>query len=70
MPIMSHLRPLLARGRYTDEEWEYASAGICDWETATYPELERCGQPSDPNSHYRYCAEHDDQAHDNPSYGR
>jgi hypothetical protein len=44
---MTDLQPLLDRSRYTDEEWEYASSGRCDWETATYPRLERCG--SRPN---------------------
>lgn len=69
---MSDLRPMLDRGRYSDEEWEFASAGICDWETANYPSLQRCGQPSDPGSFYRYCAKHDEDARDHSpdTYGR
>lgn len=65
------LQPLLARNRYSDEEWEYASAGRCDWVTAAdYHRHERCGEPSDPDSFYRYCAEHDEDARDDPTYGR
>jgi hypothetical protein len=67
---MSDLQPLLDRSRYTDEEWEYASSGRCDWEVATYPSLERCGQPSSPDSVYRYCAEHDEDAREQGGYGR
>jgi hypothetical protein len=64
------LQPLLDRNRYTDEEWAYASAGRCDWEVANYPRPERCGQPSSPNSFYRYCDDHDRQARDcSPNYG-
>jgi hypothetical protein len=65
------LQPLLARNRYTDEEWEYASAGRCDWVVATYPRLERCGEPSDPDSFYRWCTDHHRQARDDApdSYG-
>jgi hypothetical protein len=65
-----NLQPLLDRSRYTDEEWEYASSGRCDWEVATYPRLERCGKPSDPDSFYRYCTAHDRMARDcSPNYG-
>ncbi len=53
---MSELMPLLARNRYSDEEWEYASSGRCDWETANYPRLQRCGVASDPKSFYRSLA--------------
>lgn len=67
---MTALQPLLDRSRYSEEEWEYASAGICDWETANYPGLERCGEPSDPASFYRYCREHDQDARERPTYGR
>jgi hypothetical protein len=59
-----NLRPLLDRNRYTDEEWAYASTGRCDWGVATYPTLARCGQPSDPDSFYRWCTGHDRQARD------
>jgi hypothetical protein len=64
------LQPLLDRSRYTDEEWAFASSGRCDWETATYPHLTRCGKPSSPNSSYRYCDEHDEEARESPGYGR
>jgi hypothetical protein len=65
------LQPLLARDRYTDEEWAYASAGRCDWVVATYPGLERCGEPSSPDSFYRWCPEHDQEAReqDPTAYG-
>lgn len=59
-----NLQPLLARSRYTDEEWALASAGRCDWNTATYPRLTHCGQPSDPGSFYRFCSDHDREARD------
>lgn len=59
---VSNLQPLLARNRYTDEEWALSSTGRCDWLTATYPRMEWCGQPSDPNSFYRWCTEHDRDA--------
>jgi len=59
---VSNLQPLLSRNRYTDEEWALAVAGRCGWNTANYPRLEWCGQPSDPNSFYRFCTEHDQQA--------
>jgi hypothetical protein len=58
------LQPLLARDRYTDEEWGYASSGRCDWIVATYPSLKRCGEPSSPESLYRWCAVHDQEARD------
>lgn len=61
---MSDLQPLLDRSRYSDEEWEYASSGRCDWETANYPRLRRCGKPSSSASFYRYCNDHDRAARD------
>lgn len=70
---MTNLQPLLSRDRYTDEEWQYASAGICDWitESGMGPYIKRCGAPSSPNSFYRWCAEHDDEARDDPyHYGK
>lgn len=64
------LQPLLDRNRYTDEEWKYASSGRCGWVVATYPSLQHCNQPSDPDSFYRYCTEHDREARDDtPNYG-
>lgn len=59
---MPDLQPLLSRDRYTDEEWEYASAGRCDVLTANYPGMEWCGKPADPDSFYRWCTEHDWEA--------
>lgn len=67
---MTALQPLLARGRYSDEEWEYASAGRCGWYTANYPGDAWCGGPSDPKSIYRYCASHDEDAREYDTYGR
>lgn len=67
---MSPLQPLLARDRYTDEEWEYASSGRCGMDVANYPRLEHCGQPSDPRSFYRMCTEHDEDARYDPTYGQ
>lgn len=67
---MTDLQPLLDRNRYSDEEWEYASSGRCDWEIANYPNLQRCGKSSDPGSFYRYCTEHDEDAQESPGYGR
>lgn len=66
------LQPLLARDRYSDEEWALSKAGKCDWLTGNYPRLTWCGQPSDPVSFYCWCAEHDDEAREqNPgAYGR
>jgi hypothetical protein len=68
---MTALQPLLDRGRYSDEEWKFASSGRCDWETANYPRVQRCGAASDPNSFYRWCTDHDEQGRrDNPDvYG-
>lgn len=66
------LQPMLDRGRYSDEEWEYASSGRCDWviESGMWPgRVVRCGEPSDPGSFYRYCTEHDEDAQDDPAYG-
>ncbi|MFI5895645.1 hypothetical protein ACIA5D_36675 [Actinoplanes sp. NPDC051513] len=72
---MPELQPMLARSRYCDEEWEYASSGSCDreLECGIYPgRIVRCGQPSSPNSFYRWCDEHDRDARDeNPAaYGK
>ncbi len=69
---MGALRPLLARNRYTDEEWAYASSGHCDWEAelGMHPRIVRCGKPSSPDSFYRYCTDHDEQARESPRYGR
>lgn len=68
---MSNLQPLLSRDRYTDEEWEYASSGRCaqeieiDWHGIT-----RCGKPSSPESFYRFCEQHDEDAREYPTYGK
>ena len=59
---MAALFPLLDRDRYSDEEWELASSGLCDWLTAGYPRMEWCGLPSSPSSFYRWCDEHDAEA--------
>ena len=59
---MTMLQPLLSRDRYTDEEWAPSSASRCDWITATYPRPVWCGKPSDPNSFYRWCSEHDQES--------
>ncbi len=71
---MGDLQPLLARDRYSDDEWALASAGRCDWETelGMHPRILRCGKPSSPRSFYRWCDEHDQEArHDNPgAYGQ
>jgi hypothetical protein len=71
---MSDLQPLLARDRYGDEEWEYASSGRCDWEVelGMHPRILRCGKPSSPDSFYRWCDEHDAEARENDpaKYGR
>ncbi len=55
------LKPMLARNRYTDEEWEVASKGRCGW-AVDYRGSGTvfCNEPSDPRSEYRYCQEHDD----------
>jgi hypothetical protein len=68
--MSADLQPLLDRGRYTDEEWDLASAGLCGWLTANYPRLEWCGQPSDPDSHYRCCTPHDQEAREDRGYGQ
>lgn len=67
---MRDLYPLLARNRYTDVEWEYASSGRCGMDVANYPSLEHCGRPSDPGSFYRFCSEHDRDAREYPFYGK
>lgn len=69
---MSASQPLLARGRYTDVEWEYASSGRCDREVeyGNGRGIIRCGRPSDPGSFYRYCSEHEEGARDYPPYDK
>lgn len=70
---MTDLQPLLARDRYTDAEWELSSAGLCDevTEFGVYPgRVEHCGYPASPDSFYRLCAEHDEEARYNPTYGK
>jgi hypothetical protein len=69
---MTALQPLLARNRYSDEEWALANAGRCNYDVQNYPRMERCGRPSSPKSFYRFCDEHDQEArHDNPgAYGQ
>lgn len=67
---MTSLQPLLARDRYSDEEWKYATSGRCGWYTANYPADEWCEQPSSPRSFYRFCEEHDADAREHPTYGK
>lgn len=68
---MSDLQPLLSRDRYTDEEWEYATSGRCGWADAQFQHLQCCGDPSNPNSTYRYCTFHDDVAREyGAAYGK
>ncbi len=71
---MPELQPLLDRGRYTDEEWELSSAGLCDTviEYGNGRGVVHCGQPASPLSFYRWCTEHDQDARDeNPAaYGK
>ncbi len=70
---MAELMPLLARNRYSDEEWELSSSGRCDEvvESGMYMgRIVHCGKPSDPGSFYRLCTEHDEVAQDDPTYGR
>jgi hypothetical protein len=71
---MSPLFPLLARDRYSDEEWALSSTGHCDWviETGTGPRVVHCDKPSSPTSFYRWCAHHDHMARDNnpQTYGQ
>jgi hypothetical protein len=63
--MTADLWPLLDRDRYTDEEWELSSAGLCDVVTDdTYGTITRCGAPSSPASAYRWCDDHDRQARD------
>lgn len=68
------LQPLLDRSRYTDEEWEYASSGRCDWivESGMTPRVVRCGAHSSSDSFYRFCVEHDQDARDESpgTYGK
>ncbi|MET0415014.1 MAG: hypothetical protein ABW022_03205 [Actinoplanes sp.] len=66
---MTTLQPLLARDRYSDEEWEYASAGRCIW-VWPVPSQNYCLGPSDPQSHYRFCTPHDVEVREDPLYGR
>lgn len=72
--MTANFQPLLARDRYSDEEWQYASSGLCDRETefGMHPRIVRCGKPSSPDSFYRWCADHDREAReDDPAkYGR
>lgn len=67
------LAPLLDRGRYDDEEWALARAGLCNWVTEFGMAPRRivyCGRSSDPKAFYRCCARHDRQARDeSPTYG-
>jgi hypothetical protein len=71
---VSSLYPLLARDRYCDEEWEYATSGRCDREVeyGNGRGIIRCGLPSSPASFYRWCDEHDLEArYENPAaYGK
>jgi len=64
------LQPLLARERYSDEEWKLSSAGLCDVviESGMGPYVKYCEQPSDANSFYRWCTEHDQEARDTDVY--
>lgn len=64
------LQPLLARDRYSDEEWGLASAGLCGMDVANYPDLEHCRELSSSGSFYRFCAEHDEEARSYPTYGK
>ena len=68
-PYLTELQPMLARDRYTDAEWAYASAGRCDVEEFPFA---RCGKPSSRRSFYRWCGPHDEDARtDHPdAYGR
>jgi hypothetical protein len=63
---MSDLQPLLSRDRYSDEEWALSKAGLCDWdvEFGNGRGVIHCKKPSDPDSFYRWCTEHDQQARD------
>lgn len=71
---MSKLWPLLARNRYSAEEWKLASRGQCDWavEFGNGRGVRYCGRPSSPQSFYRWCAGHDREARSNNpgAYGR
>lgn len=69
---MSDLQPLLARNRYTDEEWDMASNGLCDWvvESGMYPRVVWCRRPSSPESFYRFCDGHDEEARESHGYGK
>lgn len=69
---MTALQPLLDRNRYTDEEWALSSSGRCDQvvEYGNGRGIVHCGEPSDPTSFYRYCADHDEEARESPRYGR
>lgn len=67
---MPDLQPLLSRIRYDDEEWELASAGRCARLIPWPPGIGTwCGEPSDPDSFYRWCAEHDQEAREVNPYG-
>ena len=59
------LPPLLARNRYTDEEWKQANSGRCGWVIdyrRSGPVF--CNTPVDPRSQYRFCQEHDEDLAD------
>jgi hypothetical protein len=64
---VTDLRPLLDPDRYTDEELALSEQGLCSEVVADYPSIQRCAEPSSPDSPYRFCAHHDEQAReDNP----
>ena len=72
---VSDLQPLLSRNRYSDEEWKYAKAGLCDREVEYgmyMGRIVRCGKPSSPTSFYRWCTECDEEAReqDPAAYGK
>jgi hypothetical protein len=70
--VKPQLMPLLARNRYTDDEWALATAGRCGWEAESgmRPTVVRCRKPSSPKSMYRLCTRHDRQARQSPGYGK
>lgn len=69
---MTDLQPLLSRDRYSDEEWECATSGRCGAcvEFGNSRGVILCEEPSDPNSYYRYCTGHDEDAREHPTYGK
>jgi hypothetical protein len=52
---------LVARDRFTDEEWAEAMAGRCGYvvESGMSARIKRCGAPSDPESPFANCSTHD-----------